>query len=657
MMRPDFTAALPAGHSATNSEPLPMLRGIHNASKNWIGRAIMGVVLGLIAISFTVWGVADMFKGFGRSTVATIGKTEITTEQFRNLFNQQLQTLGRQVGRPVGLEQARALGLDRQFLGQLIAEAALDERARSLGLGLADADVAKRIMNDASFKNPVNGQFDRQRFEGLLRENGFNEQRFVAEQRRVALRRQIAETVAGEIKTPQTVMEAVNRHQNETRGIDYFVLGLAQAEGIPAPTPEQLASYFEERKPLFRAPEYRKIITLALTPESLGEATEISDADVRKAFEQQRDRYVTPERRHIQQMMFPDEASITAAKERLDKGETFAAIATERGLKETDIDLGTLTKAAVLDRAVADAAFALKEGEVSAPVKGRFGTGLVRVVKIEPQAERPFEAVSGDIRKDLAAVQGKERLLKLYDAIEDERAGGKTLTEIAQNQKLKVETFEAVDRAGRAPDGKPLQMPSGADVVTPAFTSDVGVENDPLQAGGGYVWYETAGITPSRERKLDEVKDQVEARWRDDEVAKKLKALSDEMVEKVKNGAKLADILPWGAKLETATGLKRGQPTPNLSADVLNAVFRTSKDAAGQAEGGQPSSRVVFVVKDINVPTLDVASAEAKQLGDTLRRSISDDLLGQYIARLQRDVGANINQAALNQATGVSTGQ
>ena len=75
-------------------------------------------------------------------TVATFGKSEITTVQFRTLFNQQLQQLGLQVGRPIGLEQARALGLDRQFLGQLIAEAALDDRARSLGLGLADADVA-----------------------------------------------------------------------------------------------------------------------------------------------------------------------------------------------------------------------------------------------------------------------------------------------------------------------------------------------------------------------------------------------------------------------------------------------------------------------------------------------------------------------------------
>jgi peptidyl-prolyl cis-trans isomerase D len=634
-----------------------MLRGIHNASKNWIGRAIMGTVLGLIAISFTVWGVGDIFKGFGRSTVATIGKTEITTEQFRNLFNQHLQQLGRQVGRPIGMEQARALGLDRQLLGQLVAEAALDERARSLGLGLADADVAKRIMNDPTFKNPTNGQFDRQRFEGVLRENGYNEQRFVAEQRRVALRRQIAETVAGEVKTPQTAIEATNRYQNETRGIDYIALGVAQAEAIPAPTPEQLASYFEERKPLFRAPEYRKIVTLALSPESLGANAEIGDEDVRKAFEQQRDRYVTPERRQIQQMMFPDEASIAAATERLGKGESFAAIAAERGLKESDIDLGTLTKAAILDRAVADAAFALKEGEVSAPVKGRFGTGLVRVVKIEPQAERPFEAVAADIRKELAQQQGKERLLKLYDAIEDERAGGKTLTEIAQNQKLKVETFDAVDRAGRAPDGKPVELPKGVDVVTSAFASDVGVENDPLPSAGGYVWYETAGITPSRERKLEEVKDQVEARWRDDEAAKKLKSVGDELVEKLKTGAKLADILPWGTKLETVTGLKRGQPTPALPGKVLDTVFRTPKDASGNVEGEQASSRVVFTVKEITVPTLDAASAEAKQLSETLRRSISDDLLGQYIARLERDVGASINQAALNQAVGASTAQ
>ena len=92
-------------------------------------------VMGVLIISFGVWGIADIFTGFGQSTLAKIGSTEISTEQFRQLYNDRLQQIGRQFGRPLTMDQARAFGLDRQVLQQVIAEAALDEDARRKGLG------------------------------------------------------------------------------------------------------------------------------------------------------------------------------------------------------------------------------------------------------------------------------------------------------------------------------------------------------------------------------------------------------------------------------------------------------------------------------------------------------------------------------------------
>src|SRR5712671_2286610 len=121
-----------------------MLRGMRKASSNWLGRAVMAVVLGLIAVSFAIWGIGDIFRGFGRATVAKIGRTEIGVEQFRQIYNDRLQQVSRQLRRPLTGDQARSLGFDRQILGQLIAEAALDERARQLRLGLSDQEVAKR---------------------------------------------------------------------------------------------------------------------------------------------------------------------------------------------------------------------------------------------------------------------------------------------------------------------------------------------------------------------------------------------------------------------------------------------------------------------------------------------------------------------------------
>src|SRR3954451_3152035 len=120
----------------------PMLRGIQKASSGRIGKAIMTVVLGALALSFAIWGIGDIFRGFGRSALAKVGNTEIGIEQFRTIYNDRLQQLGRQVGRPVSMEQARAFGFDRQILGQIIGETALDERARQIGLNISDGESA-----------------------------------------------------------------------------------------------------------------------------------------------------------------------------------------------------------------------------------------------------------------------------------------------------------------------------------------------------------------------------------------------------------------------------------------------------------------------------------------------------------------------------------
>jgi peptidyl-prolyl cis-trans isomerase D len=634
-----------------------MLRGIRKASSNWLGRAVMGVVMGMLALSFVVWGIADIFRGFGRSTVAKVGDTEISIDLFRQTYTDRLQQLGRQFGRPITPEQARSLGLDRQLLSEMLAQAAVDERARQMRLAVADSEIARRITSDPTFQTTT-GQFDRVRFEQLLRNAGFTEQRFVDEQKRNTIRRQIVETVSGGLTVPKTWIDAINRFQNEQRSIEYVALGSAQAGDIPQPTAEQLQKYFDERKLLFRAPEYRKIVVADVTPAELAKSVELSDDDIKKAFEDRRSRYVTPERRHVEQIVFPNMQEAQAASERIKQGTTFAQLAAERNLKDKDIDLGTVVKTGMIDKTVADAAFALKDGEVSEPVEGRFGAAIVTVLKIEPEESKSFAEVAPELRKDLALDRAKAEVNDIHDKIEDERAGGTSLEETAGKLKLPLRTYETIDRSGRGPDGKQVpNLPEGADVISAAFASDVGVDNEPLQAqGGGYIWYDVASIAPSHDRTLDEVKDQVEQRWRDDEIATRLKAKVADLTDKLKNnGAAFADLAAAdGLKLEKAENLQRGKPSQALPAKLINVVFTTAKDGYGSTDGDKPTDWYVFRVTDVTIPTLDPASAEAKRIDDAVKRQLSDDMFAEYIGQVETELGVSVNQAGLAQALGTS---
>src|SRR2546423_8192779 len=106
-----------------------MLRGLRKASSNWLGKVVMAAVVGFLVISFAIWGIGDIFRGFGRSTFAKIGNTEVTIEQFRQLYNDRLQQISRRLGQQMTMEQARARGIDRAIVGEFVAEIALNERA------------------------------------------------------------------------------------------------------------------------------------------------------------------------------------------------------------------------------------------------------------------------------------------------------------------------------------------------------------------------------------------------------------------------------------------------------------------------------------------------------------------------------------------------
>ena len=350
----------------------------------------------------------------------------------------------------------------------------------------------------------------------------------------------------------------------------------------------------------------------------------MSDEDATKLFEQRRDKLGTPERRELWQMVFPNMEEANAARAKLAAGLSLEDLAKERGLNPSDVELGTIAKSAVIDPAIADAAFALPSGEVSQPMQGKFGVVLVKVGKIEPGVEPNFADYATDLKKEIAVDRARRSVAELRDKMEDERGGGASVVEAAKKLGLAAVTIDAVDRSGRLPNGQLApNIPKGLDVVSQAFNSDVGVDNDAIAFNGGYVWYDVLGITPSRERNFDEVKDQVEARWREDQIADRLRTKATEMVAKLDHGAKLADeAAAAGLQVETASFKRDASPT-GLPSSAVTAAFRTAKDGVGQAAGNGAGDWIVFRVTDVSVPPVDFASDDMKKLKETLQRARS----------------------------------
>jgi peptidyl-prolyl cis-trans isomerase D len=631
-----------------------MLEGLRVASQNWFGRIVMGLVMGFIAISFAVWGIGDVFRGGGGRRLAKVGSSEITVEAFKSAYQTELQRLQQRLRRAITNEEARRGGLDQQVLDRLITDAALDQKTRQLGLSMSEEQTQKSLKAEKVFQGP-NGQFDAERFKQIVNNAGFTERSFVTDQKSALLRKALTDAVTVGVEPPRLMTEAFYKFRNEARAIDYFLLPQSAAGEIATPSEDEQKKYFAEREQSFRAKEYRGLIVLAATPTTLAKPADVPEAEVRKLYDDVKGkRYGAPEKREVRQIVFKNEQEALDAKARLAAGKiTFDGLIAERKLAANDVNLGVVETRDFGDQRVAASVFALAKPGIAELATTPFGTALSEVRAILPGAySKSFEQAQAELRLEIAQQQSAPSVKSLRDAIEDQRAAGKTLAEAAKNAGLEIRDIKAVDAEGRDASGKEITgLPDGADLVKAAFASDKGVDNDVLATrDGGYVWFEVTSVEPARQKSFEEVKDAVAAAMRDEAAQKALTAKANDLVEKLRAGKPLDDVAQ-AEKLEAkrATEVKRAQ-RPDFSAKTIVAFFDAPLHGAGAVavDGGQ----IVFFVKDVATPAFDAASAEAQLINQQLKQALLNDLLEQYVGGLERALNVEINQRALQVATG-----
>ena len=630
-----------------------MLQNMRKASQHWLGKIILTVVFTFLIAGVAIFGVEEFFRAGSSTSVATVGRAQISAETVRSAYQNQLQRYQSQTRRTLTPDQARALGIDRQVLAQLVSEASLDQQTAALGLSIPDAAVLRAIQEEKSFQG-ADGKFDPALFYQTLQRAGINEATFVREQRSVAARLQLAEAVAADLHVPEALREAVHRYTTERRSVALMMLPPSVAGEIPAPSEEAVKAYYEDNKFAFRAPEARAVTLLVLDPQAMAKPEAVTAEEIAQRYESEKARYGTPERRTIQQIVFPDQAAAEAARKAIEAGEKpFETAAAETGADAKNLSLGTLSKAELFDPAVADAAFSLPLNTVSAPVKGRFGTVLLRVTAIAPETVKPLADVSADIAKTIALERANSGLDTTHDAIEDQRANSKPLADIAKERDLPLTTIPAVTAQGLDPAGKTVEgIPDRDTTLTALFRAEMGGDNEPLRTKtGGYVWYDVTGIDRAHDKPLDEVRDEVVARWRAAEVQSRLLAKAKELSARLDKGETVEALAAEaGLNVQTLTDLARNQAQGDLTAEVVNRVFATAVEKSASAEAGE--SRALFKVTAATMPAFVPGSPEDEAITKRFQPTIADDVLGQYIGDVQTSVGVTINQAAFRRAIG-----
>lgn len=626
-----------------------MLQSLRRGADTWVAKLLLIIMV----FAFGVWGVsASMFAGTS-SAVVTVGNQKVSDIEFRIAFNNVVNIISQQFGTRLTLEQAKMFGAEQMVYGRLVSGAALDQLADDMKLGLSEDRILTLIQQEPAFRDPATGAFSRDRMNAQLEAGRIRQEDYLNSVTQQAVRTQIVDAVSDGFVAPKVLTDALKAYGDESRDIDYLILGNANIDPVKAPSDDELAKWFEANKASYKAPEYRKFSYVKLEPADIADLSAVSEDAIKEDYERRKASYRTPETRTIEQLTFADKAAAEAAAAKLAAGTTFDQLVTEEGKTASDVLLGDFRKDTMPTKAMADAAFGVTtDGGVTPVTDGLIGPVILRITNIRPEVVKSLDDVKDEIRKELALVLANDEIETVYKNFEDVRASGASLAETAQQQKLKVQTIDAIDAEGKDMKGEEVKdLPAGRKLVNEVFQAEVGVEPLPLTLeDGGYVWFEALDVIPSRDRKLEEVKDQVVADWTTEQQKTALARKAADIVAEVKGGKPLADAAAdLKLAVESKAGLRRGANDAVLGTDAVTAAFDGPEGhvASAAAEGG--ASQIVLVVKNISlnapVDALDNNDAQINELAG----NAGQDILNQMIGELQVEYGVSFNRTLAEQ--------
>lgn len=614
-----------------------MLAAIRSITKSLFFK----LFLGLLVLSFAVWGIGDIFTGGAPNRVAQVGELEVDAAELDSDFRRALQDLQQQTRQPITRADAIRLGLLEQSLQRLVARRILDAEAAALGVTTSDEAVARLITEEPAFQ--VDGRFDRDRFQALLRQNGFDESVFAEDLRAERSRDALAGAIRPVSSLPGALGNPLATRLAETRSGELLVMASSHFTDVEPSSDDELQAYLEANEARFQARERRDITAVLLDAALLVDELVIDDALLRERYEARRDAYSTPERRVVRQLRGSDEADLRQAFEALRTGEDIEAVAA----RIDGVALSALgeVEEASLPQAFAQPIFAVAgAGAITPPTESAFGWHVFRIDAIVPASVQPFAEVRDDLRLQAAREQAAEQLPDLAIALDDALGAGDPLEDAAAALDVPLVTVRGLDRSGLTADGEVFApFADWGTLLVEAFDAGDG-ETSLLEetADGRYFVFRVDGIAEARPLTLDEARDRVLLAWRADTALDHAEAAAATALAAIDGGMSTDEAV-------TAHGLERRPVPVQTRTDAFGAPV--VNDALFATTPGDVADEVVIVEDGAALVVVDAATGLDEEVAAATRLEIDQgfgrDLLVQFEMALRREHAVQVDRATL----------
>ena len=590
-----------------------MLQSIRNHAQGWIA----WVIVGLIILTFALFGIDQYARGDKAVVVAEVNGQDIGARAFVSLYNRQKARLNEQFGDMYD-EVVKDEELRAQVLDSLIESEVMRQWSRENGMLITDQQLAMAIHSASAFQE--NGKFSEKIYEDVLMRNGLNVARFEFDQRQYLLETQYrALTMASAFATDYEI-EQLAALQGQERNVSYLRVDQRPFLKTVEITDQAVNDVYQSKLADYVEPEMVSVDYIDLSQEVIAKNVEVNDEILKGYFEENVALFSIPEKRQAKHILINVEADSDAARAAAEKtvaevqakiaaGEDFAELAKtyskDPGSADSGGDLGTFEQGMMVPE-FDDAVFTMEIGQVSQPVKTDFGYHLIKLTGIEPKQTQAFDQVKSEVTEQYR-VQEAERqyfdLLEKLSTIAYEQSD--SLEPAAEEVGLKVQTSVMFSRSGG-----PSEILNNAKVLSESFSEDVlkgKLNSSAIELSSTRsIFVRVNEHKPDRQKSLDEVSGSIKQSLVRQEAIKQAAILATELLSKVEAGENPESLMRDGIEWNTVGWIARNSQKilPQMVGEAFKVAKPTEAGSAWRSHQLNTGDTVLINVSEVRTNTL-----------------------------------------------------
>jgi peptidyl-prolyl cis-trans isomerase D len=610
------------------------------------GTWMIKIILGAIVVVFVFWGVGS-YTSRRSGRVASVNGTIITLDDYRISYRNLVEQMRQSFGNNLNEELIEMLQIRKRALDQLIDRSLMQQAAEKFKLTVSDEELAESIRNIGTFQTA--GVFDNRRYINTLNSNKLTPETFEVQQRDALIIDRLQAFVSGNIKVTDLEAEQWYIWNNTEVDIDYVILEPQRYKDIE-PTDEEIRNYFDQHKDAYKTDPQIKVRYLHVKPEDYVDKVTVSEDDIQDYYENNPEKFKSPktvEARHILIKLNPDASAeeVENARQRIEtvldlakEGQDFGELAkkySEGPTKTQGGSLGAFRREAMV-KPFADKAFSMKAGEISEPVRTRFGWHIIKVEKINPEKTSSLSEARGDILNNLKADLSKNLAYDEAEAVYDASFEGRDFNTIAEDRDLKILTTALFSQ--KTP---PAEIKNGARFTSFAFSLPKNEISGVQDFGDGYYLIEVLEQVPARISELEAVEAKVKEDLVKENQDAKARDEADTLLTELKDGQPFAAV---GEKFKL-TPKKTGFFKRNDSIPTIGSERELARKAFGLSDNDKLPEEVIkgqkgyYVIsfRERQQPSLEGFEKEKTEIKERLRQQKTAKTFDAWLTQLKNE--------------------